>query len=141
MKVGGIFLLVLAVAIAVVPQLTDCHSQGRTLTLANGTKIDMKCHWTAQAELALALPLAGVGAFMAFGRRRTDPRSLGALGMLLGAAVIAIPVALIGVCSNSMMLCNSIMQPTLILLGTLAIAASLAVMVMGLRRQEVLAAA
>ena len=45
--------------------------------------------------------------------------------MVLGAAAILVPVALIGVCASSDMLCNSVMQPALILLGTLVMAFSL----------------
>ena len=57
-------IVVLAIGIGVLPQFTDCLSQGRMLTLEIGRQIPMKCHWTAQAEIALAVPLLAVGAMM-----------------------------------------------------------------------------
>ena len=55
MKVIGGLLIALALLVAIVPMFTDCASQGRSLTLANGREIPMKCHWTGLAELALTL--------------------------------------------------------------------------------------
>ena len=66
MKVLAVSLAVLAVLIAVVPQFTDCDSQGRTLTLQDGRQIAMKCHWTARAELGVGLPLFAVAATIFF---------------------------------------------------------------------------
>ena len=57
MKVIGVLMVVLALVSGILPQFTDCSSQGRAITLPNGKQIDMKCHWTARAEAAMALPL------------------------------------------------------------------------------------
>jgi len=62
MKVAAIVIMLLAVAIAAVPQFTDCLADGRQLTTADGRQIPMKCHWTARAELGLGLPILAVGA-------------------------------------------------------------------------------
>jgi hypothetical protein len=124
MKITAVLLVLLAVLIGVVPMFTDCHSQGRMLTLENGNHVDMKCHWTARAELGMALPMALVGIVTGISKRRETRRMLGIAGIGLGALAILLPTALIGVCSNPEMICNSIMRPTLILLGTLVIGLS-----------------
>jgi hypothetical protein len=135
MKVAAGLILVLALVAGIVPQLTDCQSQGRAIALANGKTVPMKCHWTAQAEIALAVPLAGLAALLAFNRRKETQRNLGIMGTLLGAFVALVPMALIGVCASPDMLCNSVMQPTLILAGTLIAATSLFVVVRASARE------
>ena len=42
--VFGVALVVLALATAIFPQFTDCESQGKMITLANGKTVSMKCH-------------------------------------------------------------------------------------------------
>jgi len=51
-----IALVALALGTAIVPQFTDCASQGKAITLANGKTVEMKCHWTARAEIAVGRP-------------------------------------------------------------------------------------
>jgi hypothetical protein len=130
MKIAGAAIIVLAVLIAVVPMFTDCDSQGRSLTLANGREIPMKCHWSARAELGLGLPLLALGVMLPASRRKEARRSLGILGATLGALVILVPTILIGVCSNPDMPCLGIMQPSLILMGALVVGISGAVFVL-----------
>ena len=125
MKVAGILIVILALAVGIVPQFTDCQSQGKALALANGNTVPMKCHWTAMAALAMAVPLLALGGIMAFSRRKETQRALSALGVAMGAIVALLPTALIGVCANGMMLCNNTMQPTLLFSGTLIGATSL----------------
>jgi hypothetical protein len=60
-KFLGITLVILALAIAIVPAFTDCQSQGKSISLANGKTVPMKCHWTGVAEIAVGVPLVGVG--------------------------------------------------------------------------------
>jgi len=136
MKIAAAAILVLAIVIGVVPQLTDCQSQGRALTLANGKTVPMKCHWTAQAALAMGVPLLGLGTVTGVSRRKESRRIIGALGVLLGAVVILLPTYLIGVCASADMLCNSVLKPTLILSGTLIIAISLVTWFISERRPE-----
>ena len=124
MKAIGAVLLVLAFAIAVVPQYTDCLSQGAVITLPSGMTMPMKCHWTRQSELATAGPLAAVGVLMAFSRRKRTIRALGIVGIVLGVFVILLPATLIGVCPSDQMICNMVMRPSLILCGILLIVTS-----------------
>ena len=139
MKIAAIAIVVLALVIGILPQFTDCQSQGRALALQNGKTVPMKCHWTAIAEIAMAVPLAGVGAVMAVSKRKESRRILAGLGIVLGIFVILLPTALIGVCASAEMLCNSVMKPTLILSGILIIAISAATLIMSERQVEQIA--
>lgn len=94
------------------------------MTLENGKTIPMKCHWTGQAEMALAGPLLVTGSLLAINKRKETLHGLSVLGGILGIFVILLPTALIGVCANPDMICNSVMRPTLILLGSLILALS-----------------
>ena len=121
----GIVKIVLALAIGILPLFTDCQSQGRSLELANGKTVPMKCHWTGIAEIGVAVPLGLIGFFDLFSKRKETNNLLSGMGVVLGALVILFPTFLIGVCANPDMLCNMIMKPGLILLGSLVILVSL----------------
>jgi hypothetical protein len=136
MKVLSVLIIVLAVLIAVLPQLTDCQSQGRQLTLANGQTVPMKCHWTAIAELVLGIPLAILGIELFLSRHKETRMALGILGAALGLFIILIPTLLIGVCTMGEMLCNSVMKPALILAGSLVIVCSVIIAVVSERQDE-----
>jgi hypothetical protein len=124
----GSLLVVFALAAGILPAFTDCWSQGRSLTTTTGKTVPMKCHWTAIAELSIAIPLGLSGIFMVFGKHNETRRVIGALGIVLGALVILLPTTLIGVCANPAMDCNKIMKPGLILTGGLAIATCLVIL-------------
>jgi hypothetical protein len=124
MKIIGAILVVLAFAIAIVPQYTDCLSRGMAITLPSGMSMPMRCHWTRQAEVATAGPLAAVGILMGLSRRKRTIRTLGVLGIVLGIFAILLPASLIGVCASDQMICNMVMRPSLILAGILAIVTS-----------------
>jgi hypothetical protein len=121
MKAIGTLIIILALVGAIVPQFTDCESQGRELTLANGKTVPMKCHWTSVAALAVGLPLAVLGGLFLFSKRKETQRALAVLGIVLGAFMILLPTVLIGVCAMPEMICNSVMQPTMVLSGALII--------------------
>ena len=129
MKVIGAILIILALVAAVVPQFTDCESQGKALTLANGKTVAMKCHWTSEASTAVAVPLLLMGGLVIFSKRKETLRALSILGLAFGAFLILLPTALIGVCANPEMICNSVMKPTLILTGILTAIISGAILV------------
>jgi hypothetical protein len=124
MKAIGTIVVILALIIGIVPQFTDCLSQGKAITLPNGSTMPMKCHWTRQAEVAVAIPLFVVGGLMIFSRRKQTQRALAVVGIALGAAAILLPATLIGVCANDEMICSMVMKPTLLFAGTLTIAAN-----------------
>jgi hypothetical protein len=123
-RVLSIVIVVLALGLAIIPAFSDCLSQGRSLTLQNGSTVPMKCHWTGIAEIGAAVTLGAAGILSFRNRRPEAARSLGLIGVAGGVMAILFPTLLIGVCSNPMMTCNMIMRPALILLGTLGIAAS-----------------
>jgi uncharacterized membrane protein len=122
MKITGILIAALALVVGILPQFTDCLSQGKSIALPNGASIPMKCHWTSQAELALAVPLLALGGLVFVNRRREALRSLAVLGGVLGALVILVPTTLIGVCGSADMLCNMVERPALIFAGILVVA-------------------
>jgi LPXTG-motif cell wall-anchored protein len=124
MKAIGTILIILALVGSIVPQFTDCQSQGRVLTLQNGKTVDMKCHWTSIAALVAGIPLLLVGGSFLFTKKRETHRTLSLIGLVLGAFFILLPTALIGVCAMPDMICNSVMRPTMILTGILTIVVS-----------------
>ena len=121
MKVIGVILIALALVIGIVPQFTDCLAQGSAMELPNGNTLPMRCHWTRQAEVAVALPLAIVGILVLLNRRRQTLRALLLVGMALGLAAILLPAYLIGVCASDDMICSMLMKPTLLFAGVLTV--------------------
>ena len=139
MKVLAAIIIVSALVVGILPQFTDCQSQGKALALQNGKTVPMKCHWTAISEIAMAVPLVGLGAVMGVSKRKESRRIIAGLGTLLGVFVILLPTQLIGVCANADMLCNSVMKPALILTGVVIVAASLISVVVSERQPEQIA--
>ena len=132
----GIALIVLALGIGIIPHYTDCLSQGDVVTLANGKTQPMKCHWSAQAEIAIAAPLGITGVLMIPSRKKENIRNLSILGIGLGALVMAIPTQLIGVCTMPTHICVTTMKPLLLSLGGIVTAASLLGLVMTFRKKS-----
>lgn len=129
MRIAGIVIVVLALVLGIVPQFSDCQSQGQVITLPNGNSMPMKCHWTARAELGTAIPLFLVGGVMVWSKRRETLRALAVPGMALGVVAILLPTTLIGVCGSPAMVCNIMMKPTVVLAGTLVTLTSAFVLV------------
>jgi hypothetical protein len=130
MKAIGIIFGMLALAIGVVPQFTNCSAQGHAIELPDGRTIPMKCHWTAMAAPAVAVPLLILGGLMFFSRRRETLPALSLLGAVLGIFAILLPTYLIGVCASDEMLCNIEMKPTMIFSGAVTLGAGLAGLVL-----------
>ncbi len=132
----GAITIVLALVIGILPLFTDCLSQGKVMTLANGMTVPMKCHWTAIAEIGVAIPLLLVGIFEITSKRKESLTILSVLGVVLGILAILFPTVLIGVCANPMMNCHMVMMPALILSGALVIIASIIVFVTSRKIEE-----
>ncbi len=139
MKVPAVLIALLAVSIAVIPYFNNCQHDGKVLTLTNGRTVPMKCFWTAMAEIAVGVPLLGVGGMLAFSRRKETRRSLSVMGMVLGAFAMLLPTALIGVCAMPDASCNMVLLPSMLFTGALVIAISLGTLVFSERRPEVAA--
>jgi hypothetical protein len=99
------------------------------LTTADERSVSMKCHWTGIAEIVAATPLGIAGFYALFGRRRETTRLAAIIGAASGLTAILLPTVLIGTCGNPAMICNVLMQPTLLAAGILAIVASIALFV------------
>ncbi len=130
----GISLIVIALGIAILPQYTTCQHFGNSLALANGKTTPMKCNWTAQAEIAVAAPLAVVGVMVMASRRETV-RNLSVMGVVLGVFAVLLPTSLIGTCSSQMP-CNLIMKPSLIGMGSIVAVGSLVSTAVNLKSRE-----
>jgi hypothetical protein len=124
-KVLGTLLLILAVVLAIAPRFTDCESQGKTLSTAEGKTVSMKCHWTGVAEVAAAVPLALAGIFAISSRRKETVRMAAIVGLAAAAVSLLLPLILIGTCGAATMYCNLTMKPILLATGILAALASL----------------
>lgn len=126
MKALAIAVIAMAVLIGAVAYLYNCEHDGKALTLANGMKVPMKCFWTAMAEIGVAGTLLILGGLQLASRKREAQRALGVMGAALGALVILLPTALIGVCMHPEASCHLVMRPAMIFLGILVIGASAA---------------
>ena len=138
MKTPAILIAILAILIGIVPYFFNCQYDGKALTLANGRQVPMKCYWTAQAALVVAVPLLVVGVMMAFSQRRETMRALTILGAILGLFAILLPTQLNGVCQHPGASCNLVMKPALIFMGVLVISISLVSLVISERRAELI---
>jgi hypothetical protein len=135
-RILAILIVILALLIGLVPQFFNCQYDGKGLTLADGRQVPMKCTWTAHASLLVAIPLLVVGLLLAFSRQRETRRVLALLGVIDGILVILLPTWLIGVCQHPGASCNLVMKPALILMGILAIVASLVGLALSSRPQS-----
>ncbi|MHB1356964.1 MAG: DUF4418 family protein [Anaerolineae bacterium] len=138
MKVIAVILVVLALVIGIVPQFTDCQSQGKAITLANGKTIPMKCHWTAVAEIVTAVTLSAVGVLLFVSKRKETKLVLSVLAVVLGAFSLLLPTVLIGVCSSGMV-CEIVMKPLLVLCSILVMVAGVVAVIFAVRQKETIA--
>jgi len=96
----------------------------------------MKCNYTADAEMALALPILIEGLVLVIGRKESQ-FGLALVGAALGISVILVAYVLIGVCSSTMMTmdCITIMKPSLLVLGLLLILANIGLLWSSMRNK------
>lgn len=136
MRIIGILLIVVALAIAIVPAFTNCSAEGFAIELPGGKTVPMKCHWTAQASIVVGVTLGIVGLLLAISKRRESRLFLSVTAGVLSAFAALLPTTLIGVCSMNK-LCSNVEKPTLLLAGIVGVALSVAAFVMALRSEDV----
>jgi hypothetical protein len=136
LKVMGIILIIVALVIAIVPQFTDCYSQGKQIDLGNGKLIPMKCHWSAMGEIVIAIPLMVVGILMLILKRKETFYVLSIIAIILSILIILLPAKMIGVCATPTMICVTTMKPILIISGVVSIIASLIALYFSSRIKE-----
>jgi hypothetical protein len=146
MRVLALSIIALALVIGIAPQLTNCEANGGTtskgMQMSGGTGMTMgsstaakpaakmKCLWTARAGIAVAVPLAAVGALLFFSRRKETRRALAVTTATLGLVTMLLPTALIGTCLSSSAVCNTTMSPIMLAAGGLTIAVGAVALVM-----------
>ena len=120
MKVLAVLLMIVALAIVIVPQFTNCEygndhpatinmqtsdagavvqyaSMGSMDTTAAEASVPyrmMKCFWSARAEIIAGVPLFALGVFLLFARRKETVRVIGVVAALIGVLTILIPTTL-----------------------------------------------
>ena len=119
MKIAAVIIILLAVVVGITPQLTECLSHGRSIEMPGGRSLPMKCHWTARAEIAMAVPLLLCGVSLLLCRRKESWRLVALFTAALGVFVALLPTVMIGVCASPSMACCALMKPTLTLAGIL----------------------
>jgi hypothetical protein len=155
LRVIAVLIMILALVIGIVPQFTNCQyaksmttptsttmgattsstmaagqsTTGTTAAKAAATTTKPRCFYTARAEIAIAVPLFIIGAFMFISSRRETWRALSVLGFIEGLFAILLPTVLIGVCMKNTMICREAMEPTLYATGGLTMALSAAALV------------
>jgi len=116
-KLLGIGNGVLGLLVALTPTVLLPVCDDVVKTAAGGT-VPMRCHYTAQAEIAVGGLLVLVGALLfAFGQENKMRGVLSALALAIGVIVILIPTVLIPTCRTPTMECNIGSKPGLILEG------------------------
>lgn len=118
-KIVGILVAVVGVLVALTPTvlLPVCQELVKT---AMGAFVPMRCHYTAQAEIAVGGLLAFVGVLLfVYGDGAKINGVLNAIVFALGGVVTLIPTVLIGTCGAPDHACNVGAKPALILLGAL----------------------
>lgn len=121
-RIWGIVTLIVAIMVTLVPVYTSCPTN----------MMIMKCHWTAQAEIAAAIPIFMLGLLLIFNRSKESSLVLLLVGAASGIAVILLPTILIGTCAAPMK-CATLMKPILITLGAVLIAGNLGLLFYSLK--------
>lgn len=95
--------------------LDVCGDHGMSVTLANGSQIPMRCHWSERAFQGVGAMVAFIGVAMLFFRDAARGLSLAAAGA--GVLMINIPLWLVPTCASPNMVCNLSFKPGGIIFG------------------------
>ncbi len=117
MKIIAVLLIISGLATIFIPSFYSCAAHGKSIQLPGGKSIQMKCLWTARAEIGPGILLLAVGIFLFASRRVESRRFLSVLSLILGIFIIPLPTFLIGVCTNPNMSCVVLMKPILLIIG------------------------
>ncbi|MGZ3558513.1 MAG: DUF4418 family protein [Thermodesulfobacteriota bacterium] len=120
MKIIAILLIVSGIATIFIPPLYSCAAHGKSIQLPSGKSVQMKCVWTARAEIGLGILMLAVGVFLFISRKLESRRFLSLFAIILGILIILFPTALIGICANPDMSCVMLMKPILLVIGSVA---------------------
>ncbi len=101
----------------------------------------MVCLWSARGGLAVGITLVLSGALLYFARRKETRRALALVAAALGVFTTLLPTSLIGTCGSSAAICNTTMKPVMLVAGGIAVAASIALLVVNELRRETAAEA
>jgi hypothetical protein len=118
-------LIILGVLVAVTPWFIFpvCEAKGTSGDSTEGMHVDsakhMKCWYTAVYESGVGILILLTGLVLIALPGRLSRRTIGILDVVLGAVVLLIPTALIGVCASANAPCRIGTLPALILLGVL----------------------
>ena len=166
MKVLALLIVLAGLVIAIVPQFTNCEAKAdakstasagaRTAvvtpsadaaepatvfasvtTVASSSIVPkMKCLWSARGGLVVGITLVLAGGLLFFARRKETRRALALVSACLGLFAILVPTSLIGTCGSEAMICNTTMKPIMMVAGGIALAASVALLVVNELRRE-----
>lgn len=114
-------LLGLGIAVAVVPQFTKCANN-----MAG-------CAGTAAAEIFVGVGIALAAVVVMLAVQPLVRIIAASVAEGLSFVVIALPLFITGTCMVDMMRCNTLMKPSLIVLGVIGVILSLVLLVGGLR--------
>ena len=126
-KFLGIGTILLGLFVILVPLFTKCKAT---------SMMTMRCNYTAQAEIAVSIPVVMVGAGLILSKSKESLRFLTLAGIASGISVILLPTVLIGACKPPMH-CATIMKPALILFGSLLIGGNLVGLLFSFKAERV----
>lgn len=117
-KISGIVIALLGLLTALIPTVIFkvCEAMEGKF---------MKCHWTAQVEVALGIAVIVLGVLVIIAKEKAASAAFAVASAINGVLVILIPTVVIGVCGSADMPCNSGTKPALIIAGALIIVAAL----------------
>ncbi len=84
-------------------------------------EMKMRCYYTAQWELVVGLLAVFAGLSLFFITDEKIKTVVSAVQVILGALIILIPTAIIGVCGSPMMHCVTVTKPALLVIGVLEV--------------------
>jgi hypothetical protein len=95
------------------------------------------CYWTARAEIGLGAAIVLLSALSIFVKSKAARAGLGVGILTTSVLALLVPTVLIGVCAGARMVCRTTALPALTVLGVLAVAISIAYVLLSVRKARV----